>query len=291
MAPVERYFDGKVTVITGAASGIGKDMAELLASWGAKLALTDLQAAPLEQTAEACRQAGAEVLAVAADVSDRDAMAAMAADVLSRWGRGDIVIANAGMGGLNPGYDFDPELHDRFVAVNVNGLAYTLAPYIPGMVERGAGHLAVVASLAGFRGLPGAASYSSTKAAQATFMESLRVDLRPRALRSPPCTPASSRPPWLTMTSSTCRSCCRCAPPRCSWRGPCPVAGPGTSSRGRCAGSPTSTGCSPAGCTIGWCRRSQGRTGSSGPSPSEAGSWRPPRRSSSASSPTWPSAW
>ena len=178
MATLQLHYKDKRIVITGAASGIGQDLALLFASLGARLALSDLRPEPLEAVGEACREAGAEVLVRAADVSDAAAMEAVAGEVLGSWERADLVIANAGMGGLNPADAFDPEIHRRTVAVNCHGLANTLAPFIPGMVARGAGHLACVASLAAFRGLPNAASYSSTKSYQATFMESLRVDLR-----------------------------------------------------------------------------------------------------------------
>ena len=178
MTSLQDHFTAKTIVITGAASGIGQDLALLFASYGARLALSDLRPDPLEVVAAACREAGAEVLVSAADVSDAAAMDGIAAQVLDRWGHADLVIANAGMGGLNPADAFDPEIHRRTVAVNALGLANTVAPFIPGMVARRSGHLACVASLAAFRGLPNAASYSSTKAYQSTFMESLRVDLR-----------------------------------------------------------------------------------------------------------------
>ncbi len=178
MTTLKRHFSGKTIVITGAASGIGQDLAQLFASYGANLAISDLRLEPLEEVAASCSESGAEVLARAADVSDAAAMKELAAEVLDRWGHADLVIANAGMGGLNPADAFDPEIHRRTLEVNGMGLANTVAPFIPGMVERRSGHLACVASLAAFRGLPNAASYSSTKAYQSTFMESLRVDLR-----------------------------------------------------------------------------------------------------------------
>ena len=178
MTALQSYFADKTIVITGAASGIGQDLALLFASYGARLALSDLRPEPLDAVGSACKEAGAEVLVVAADVSDAAAMEGIAAQVFHRWEQADLVIANAGMGGLNPADAFDTEIHHRTVAVNALGLANTVAPFIPDMVARRSGHLACVASLAAFRGLPNAASYSSTKAYQSTFMESLRVDLR-----------------------------------------------------------------------------------------------------------------
>lgn len=173
------WYRGKRLVITGAASGIGRDLALLLGGFGAHLALCDRRREPMEEVADAVRRPGVEVLVYPADVSDRSAMEAMARDVLERYGHVDIVIGNAGVGGLNPADRFDLDIHERTHAINVLGLAYTLVPYIPSMVARRAGILVGVSSLAAFRGLPKAASYSSSKAAQGVFLESLRVDLRP----------------------------------------------------------------------------------------------------------------
>lgn len=179
MARLSDYFAGKRIVISGAASGIGRDLALLLGSFGAHLALCDRQPEPLDALAAQLTEAGVEVRVRAVDVTDRGAMEAMAEEVLRRWeGVVDIVVGNAGVGGLNPADAFDLEIHRRTVEVNCLGLAHTLMPYVPAMMARGTGQLAGVCSMAGFRGLPNAASYSSTKAAQGVFLESLRVDLR-----------------------------------------------------------------------------------------------------------------
>lgn len=179
---MERFWRDKVVVITGASSGIGRDLALLLAGWGSKLVLVARRAELLEEVRAGCEAAGAEALAIPADVTDEAAMVAVRDRVLDRFGFADVVVANAGVGGLNPGTAFDLAIHRRFVEINVMGLANTLVPFIPSMLEKGRGHLVGVSSLAAFRGLPNAASYSSTKAQQAVFLESLRVDLRPRGI-------------------------------------------------------------------------------------------------------------
>ena len=102
----------------------------------------------------------------------------MAEDVLGRWGHVDIVIGNAGIGGLNPADGFDLDIHKKTYDINCMGLAYTLMPYVPAMIARRSGHLVGVSSLAAFRGRPKAASYSSSISAQGVFLESLRMDLR-----------------------------------------------------------------------------------------------------------------
>ncbi len=176
------FYQGKKIVITGASSGIGRDLAAYLAPANVHLVLMARRLERLEELARNCQAAGSQTLVLAVDVSDRAGMEAAAGQVLESVGTPDIVIGNAGVGGLNPAPHFDLDIHERTVAINVLGLAYTVMPYVPAMIERGSGHLVGVSSLAGFRGLPCAGSYSPTKAAQAIFMESLRVDLRPHGI-------------------------------------------------------------------------------------------------------------
>ena len=175
---MRNFYRGKAILITGASSGIGRDLAVLLAGYGAKLALVARRAPLLEEVKLECERAGAEVLVFAGDVADTASMLAVRDRLFEAWGFVDIVIGNAGVGGLNPGDAFSLELHRKFLDVNCMGLANTLVPFIPSMVARRSGQLVGVSSLAAFRGLPKAASYSSSKAQQGVFLESLRVDLR-----------------------------------------------------------------------------------------------------------------
>ncbi|MFH1468840.1 MAG: SDR family NAD(P)-dependent oxidoreductase [Pseudomonadota bacterium] len=179
---MERHFKGKTVLLTGASSGIGQDLALVLAGWGCKLVLVARRAEKLAELAAACEAAGAEVQVCAADVADRARMAEVAREAQDRFGFVDIVIANAGVGGLNPARHFDLDMHAQTFAINVLGTANTLAPFIAPMVAAGRGQLVGVSSLAAFRGLPNAASYSSSKAAQARMLESWRVDLRPHGV-------------------------------------------------------------------------------------------------------------
>jgi short-subunit dehydrogenase len=93
-----------------------------------------------------------------------------------------VVIANAGLGGTNPGYAFSREMDERVMAVNYTGMVNTLMPFVPGMIARGRGALVGICSLAGLRALPNAASYCASKAAQAAFLESMRLDLAPSGI-------------------------------------------------------------------------------------------------------------
>ena len=181
---IKDFFKGKAAVITGASSGIGKDLALLWAEWGCNVAVVARRKELLEEVAEACRALGVDAVVLQGDVTDAVAMARVCEEALSRWGAVDIVVANAGVGGLNPAPYFDLDIHRRTMEINCIGLANTIAPFIPSMIERGEGVLAAVSSLSAFRGLPKAASYSSSKAMQGTFMESLRVDLRPHGVHA-----------------------------------------------------------------------------------------------------------
>ena len=112
------------------------------------------------------------------DVADEAAVAAAARDFLARFGAPDLVIANAGVSVGTRGDEVaDVAKLRRVLEVNVTGLAATLAAFAPAMREAGRGTLAGIASVAGFRGLPGAGAYSASKSAAITWLESLRAEL------------------------------------------------------------------------------------------------------------------
>jgi len=111
-------------------------------------------------------------------VADEAAVAAAAQDFLARFGAPDLVIANAGVSVGTRGDEVaDVAKLRRVLEVNVTGLAATLAAFAPAMREAGRGTLAGIASVAGFRGLPGAGAYSASKSAAITWLESLRAEL------------------------------------------------------------------------------------------------------------------
>jgi short-subunit dehydrogenase len=113
-----------------------------------------------------------------ADVADPAAMRAAAEDFMARHGVPDVVVANAGISvGTSGAEAEDVPVLERVLRTNVVGLAATLQPFVAPMRARGAGILAGIASVAGFRGLPGAGAYSASKAAAISWLESLRVEL------------------------------------------------------------------------------------------------------------------
>lgn len=169
-------------VLTGASSGLGAAMAVRFARDGAKLGLIARRAQQLEAVADRVREAGGEALACPADVRDADAIAAAVAAAEDAFGPTQICIANAGVGGPFPMDTFDAAHFARQMRINVEGAGNLFAATVPGMLQRKAGHVVGVSSLAAWRGLPGAGPYSASKAALSVMLESMRLDLKPHGV-------------------------------------------------------------------------------------------------------------
>lgn len=163
--------------LTGASSGIGEALARHYAAQGATLGLFARRASELVRLEAAL--APATVVSYAGDVRDAEALARAGADFVARFGAPDVVIANAGVsrGTLTDA----PEDLPAFRAVfdtNVLGMVQTFVPFMAAMRAARAGALVGIASVAGFRGLPGAGAYCASKAAAINYLESLRIELR-----------------------------------------------------------------------------------------------------------------
>lgn len=167
-----------VTVVTGASSGIGRSLAARLASNGDTVALLARRADLLSSLAREIETAGGRALAVPCDVTDRAAVHAALARVETELGPVERLVANAGGGEPTDSARLDATHVADILALNVMGTVYCIEAVLPGMLQRGHGHLVAVSSLAGYRGLPGAGAYSAAKAALTNLMESLRIDLR-----------------------------------------------------------------------------------------------------------------
>lgn len=134
--------EGKVVIVTGAAQGIGRAHAEVLAAEGARVVLADLQADPVAGVAAGIRDGGGEAIAVAADISSREQMQALAAQAVEAFGRIDALVNNAA---IYAGYVHHTLLTlplaewQRFVEVNLTGLLLGAQAVIPQMIEQGGG--------------------------------------------------------------------------------------------------------------------------------------------------------
>ena len=167
---------GPKVFITGASGGIGAALAAFYAQKGAVLGLCARRLAPMQALFERLRCPGG---CYRVDVTDSASLRAAAGDFLQRFGPPDIVIANAGVSagtsGENPE---DLAAFRKIMDTNVFGMAGTFQPFVSPMRERASGTLVGIASVAGFRGLPGGGAYSASRSAAIAYLESLRVELR-----------------------------------------------------------------------------------------------------------------
>ncbi len=165
---------GRVALITGTSTGIGAATAHALAGSGASVALASRRGGDL----------GIEgALARSCDVRDPDALAALVAATVERFGHLDIVVANAGVGAYGDFADLDPDHLEEMIDVNVKGLLYTVRATLPHLLASDAADLVVVASVAGQRAPEGEAVYAASKFAQVGFMRSLDHELYRRGVR------------------------------------------------------------------------------------------------------------
>jgi NADP-dependent 3-hydroxy acid dehydrogenase YdfG len=170
--------DPRSILITGASSGIGEALAEAYARVGITLALTGRDAARLDDIAARCTARGAVVRSALVDAGDRAAMAEWLA-VVDRDTPVDLAIANAGISaGTGRGGESEEQAR-RIFAINLDGVLNTIHPLIEPMRRRGRGQLALMSSLASFRGFPGAPAYCASKAAVRVYAEGLRGALKP----------------------------------------------------------------------------------------------------------------
>jgi 3-hydroxy acid dehydrogenase/malonic semialdehyde reductase len=176
---------GKTAFITGASSGIGKATAHAFAAAGARLLLAARRVERLEAESAALKQAGApDVHTLALDVSDADEVEQAVRDLPEAWKEIDILVNNAGLSrGLDKLHEGKLQDWEEMIDTNVKGLLYVSRAVIPGMVERGRGHVVNLGSTAGHMTYPGGAVYCATKAAEKSITEGMREDLLGTAVR------------------------------------------------------------------------------------------------------------
>jgi NAD(P)-dependent dehydrogenase (short-subunit alcohol dehydrogenase family) len=173
---MDSRFSGKVALVTGAASGIGKAVAVRLASEGAFVACVDLDADRLASTVE--KATGDRAIALGCDVADIDAVQETVAGVVAQQGKIDILVNSAGVADPNQRrlHEIPPEAWDKVQNVNVRGLFLMKREVIPHMLENGGGAIVNLASVASFRATARAGSYVASKGAVLTMTRAAAID-------------------------------------------------------------------------------------------------------------------
>lgn len=167
----------KNVLITGAAHGIGKLMAEMIADLGGNLILCDVNEKGLKETADAVRKKGVSASVQVFDISDRDAVFAAAKRVHQETGPIHVLINNAAIVFTGEILDLPDDKHKKHVDVNLLGTLWMIKAFVPDMVKRNEGHIVNIASSAGLIAIPGMGIYSATKFAIVGLNEALRLEL------------------------------------------------------------------------------------------------------------------
>lgn len=198
MSSQRGFWEGKCVLISGASSGIGRALAEHVASRGARTGLLARREELLAQAAGAITAAGGKADFAAADVVDGAATLEAVGLLEDRLGPCDVLIASAGIYRKTDVEEFSAVAANAVVATNVQGVINMLGATLPGMVRRRTGNVAAVASIAGALGLPGGGAYCASKAAIVTLLESLRVDLHPFGVKVTTVCPGYVDTPMIT---------------------------------------------------------------------------------------------
>jgi len=172
-------WNGSVVLITGASRGIGREIAVAASKRGARVGLMARSKTELDEVLSACGGKGAVAVS---DVADR-AQVESAIEALQReLGPADILVNNAGIGAYGRVVETDVETIEKMMRVNYFGTVYATKAVLPGMIERGRGHLVMIASIAGRIGAPLEAGYSASKFAMVGFSEALKFEIKRKGI-------------------------------------------------------------------------------------------------------------
>jgi NADP-dependent 3-hydroxy acid dehydrogenase YdfG len=174
---------GQVGLITGAGSGIGAAIAELLAREGCRLALMDRRAEGVAAVTESIRADGGEASELAGDVREYAAMEAAVAATIARYGQLDLLVACAGIAEAGAIAEADPQLYRDVVLTNVVGVMNGVRAALPPMLARGSGHVVVIASVSGRVTYTGESAYVASKHATVAFADCLRQEVAAAGIR------------------------------------------------------------------------------------------------------------
>ncbi len=180
--PMERRFAGRVALVTGSAAGIGEATALRLAEEGADVACLDIRQAPNRATADAALAHGGDAIAITCDVREPAEQEAAFATVMERWGRIDILVANAGVYRGGPLADIPLDRWRDIEAVNLTGVLVSNRLAAPIMTGQGSGTIVNIASMAAKTSWPNSAEYSATKSGVLGITRSAAMELGPQGI-------------------------------------------------------------------------------------------------------------
>jgi len=171
-------FEGKVAVVTGAASGIGRALASAFAAEGMRLLLADIEIAPLEAAAEELRSEGAEVITVSADVADPADVERVGAVAMDAFGAVHVACNNAGVSGGGLSWEIPLETWRWILDVDLWGVIHGVRTFTPLIIASGGGHIVNTASMAGLTSNPGMGPYNVAKHGVVTLSETMSIELQ-----------------------------------------------------------------------------------------------------------------
>lgn len=195
-----KELEGKTVLVTGAASGIGRETALAFARHGSRLLLVDIEARPLEELADSLRKGGLDCAAYQVDVSDRGQVWELAERVSAEFGRLDVLVNCAGVFVWADILDTTPEDWEWLMGVNLWGPINTISAFLPGMVDSKNGHIVNVSSSGGLFAMSSVGAYSATKFALVGLSEALRQEVREDNVGVTAVCPGSTRTPIVGRT-------------------------------------------------------------------------------------------
>ena len=175
-----KFGQGQKVIITGASTGIGRAIAIELAKGGAQLGLIARREELLLELVNEIQTLGGKAFYRVADISERKETLIGISELVNCMGGIDILIANAGVGAPTTIQPFNVETQEKMIKVNLLGVIYCIEAILQTMLASEKGQIVAISSLAGFKGLPGESGYTASKAGLNTFMEGMRIQLRPK---------------------------------------------------------------------------------------------------------------